>query len=86
MNMFLELDKNTLETNKNIIIGVIYRPPDTDLKLFNENMESLLSYLNNENKLYYAMGDYNTDLLNYGKHQDTTDFVDMLHANSFISL
>ena len=44
MNMFLELDKNTLETNKNIIIGVIYRPPDTDLKLFNENMESLLSY------------------------------------------
>ena len=32
------------------------------------------------------MGDYNINLLNYDKHQDTTDFVDMLHANSFISL
>ena len=43
-SVFIELDKNTFEKNKNIIIGVIYRPPDTDLKLLNENMESLLSY------------------------------------------
>ena len=32
------------------------------------------------------MGDYNINLLNYEKHSDTTDFVDLLHANSFISL
>ena len=49
-SVFIELDKNTFEKNKNIITGVIYRPPDTDLKLLNENMESLLSYLKNENK------------------------------------
>ena len=49
-------------------------------------MESLLSYLKNENKLCYLLGDYNINLLDYGKHQDTTDFVDILHANSFISL
>ena len=85
-SVFTELDKNTFEKDKNIIIVVIYRPPGTDLKLFNENMESLLSYLKNENKLCYLIGDYNVNLFNYGKHKDTTDFVDMLHSNSFISL
>ena len=66
MNLFfIELDKNTFEKYKNIIISVIYRPPDTDLRLFNENMESLLSYLKNENKLCYWMGDYNINLSNY---------------------
>ena len=42
---FIELHEITCEKSKNIIIGVIYRPPDTDIKLCNENMESLLSYL-----------------------------------------
>ena len=32
------------------------------------------------------MDDYNINLLNYEKHSDTTDLVDLLHANSFISL
>ena len=32
------------------------------------------------------MGYYNVNLLNYGKHRETTDFVDALHSNSFVSL
>ena len=32
------------------------------------------------------MGDYNINLLNYGKHNETNKFVDMMHAHSFISL
>ena len=32
------------------------------------------------------MGDYNVNLLNYGKHREATDFVDALHSNSFVSL
>ena len=32
------------------------------------------------------MGDYNINLSNYGKHNETNEFVDMLHASLFISL
>ena len=32
------------------------------------------------------MGDYNINILNYDKHTETTFFVDMLHANPFVSL
>ena len=32
------------------------------------------------------MGDYNVNLLNYCKHRETTEFVDILHSNSFVSL
>ena len=55
------------------------------MKSFNEHMESLLSHLKNESKFCYLMGDYNINRSDYGKHQDTTYFVDMLHAGSFIS-
>ena len=39
-----------------------------------------------ENKYCYIMGDFNINLLNYETHQHTTDFVDQLHANSFVCL
>ena len=31
------------------------------------------------------MGYYNVNLYNYGKHRETTEFVDVLHSNSFVS-
>ena len=85
-SVFIEINKDVFRKNKNLIIGVIYRPPDKDLKLSNTNMEDSLANLKNENKYCYLMGDYNINILNYEKHFDTTDFVDLLHANSYISL
>ena len=32
------------------------------------------------------MGDYNINLLNYGKHAESTSFIDILYAHSFMSL
>ena len=49
-------------------------------------MEDLLANLKSENKYCYLIGDNNINLLYYEKHFDTTDFVDLLHANSFIPL
>ena len=85
-SVFVEIEKESFHKNRNLVVGVIYRPPGTDLKLFNEDINSLLNLLKNENKLCYLMGDYNINLLNYGKHSDTTEFVDILHGHSFISL
>ena len=85
-SVFIEIDKDIFHNEKNIIIGVIYRPPGTDLEIFNEQIGELLNKIKNENKFCYLMGDYNVNLLNYGKHRETTDFVDALHSNSFVSL
>ena len=49
-------------------------------------MENFLIQLRNEDKCCYLMGDFTMNLLNYGRHSNTTDFVDILHANSFMSL
>ena len=32
------------------------------------------------------MGDFNINLLNFDKHAEATSFVDMTHADSFVSL
>ena len=56
------------------------------MTIFNENMSSLLNALKNENKYCYLMGDYNINLLNYGKHKETPEFVDLIHSFSFIYL
>ena len=38
--------------------------PDTNLNLFNDNMERMLIQLRDEDKCCYMMGDYNINLLN----------------------
>ena len=41
----IEIDKDLFNKNRNIIIGVIYRPPNTDLKLFNDDLMNYLILL-----------------------------------------
>ena len=84
--VFIEIDKEIFKRDKIIIIGVIYRPPNSDLDAFNSSISLLLSELMQENKHCYIMGDYNINLLNYENHQLTAEFVDQLHSNSFVSL
>ena len=37
-------------------------------------------------QIFYLMGYYKINLLNYGKHVETNEFVDLLHSYSFICL
>ena len=41
-SIFIEVNKDLFQKDKNIIIGVIHRPPNTDLKLFNGDINELL--------------------------------------------
>ena len=83
-SLFVEIDKEQFGKEKNIIIGVIYRPPDTDIKEFNEVMMKSLSLLKAEKKLVYLMGDFNINLLNADKHAPTQEFIDLMFSHSFI--
>ena len=64
---------------RNIIIGCVYRPPNTDQTLFNSEMITLLNMLDSEkNKLILLSGDFNADLLNHANHALTGDFLNAM--------
>ena len=80
--LFIEIDKNTFGKNKNTIVGVVYRPPDTDIDSFNKSMGELLSKTHTKNNLLYIMGDFNINLINVDKHIGTHDFLDIIYENT----
>ena len=54
-SVFIEIDKNEFGSNKNIIIGVIYKPPNTSVKHFNEKLEKyLVSFKKKRNMHIYS--------------------------------
>ena len=81
--LFIEIDKKQFKKNQNIIIGVIYRPPDTDINTFNIHIEQCLSKIKSEKKLAYISGDYNINLLNVDKHAASQEFIDIMYSHSF---
>ena len=83
-SLFIEIDKDALGKNKNVLIGVIYRPPGTDIKRFNDCLEKLFAIIKSENKLSYMMGDWNINLLSVEHHEPSQDFLDLLMSNSLI--
>ena len=70
-SVFIEISKDQLQVNKNIMIGVIYRPPATDVRSFNMNLNVYLDKIGKENKICYLLGDFNINLLNHNAHNLT---------------
>ena len=77
-SVFCEFDKDQFGLEKNVIVGVIYRPPNTDISIFNEMVTDLLTKLKAQRKYVHIMGDVNINLINMDKHLATQDFVDTL--------
>ena len=85
-SIFIEIDKEFHNFNKNILVGVIYRTPNSNVSNFNDYFGTLLEKIRKENKICYFMGDFNIDLLNYESHNPTSDFLDLVYGNSFVPL
>ena len=85
---FLEIDKNSINSTRNVIIGVIYRPPNSDIDVFISQLSGLLDIIRKDNKSCYLLGDYNINinLFNVDKHQPTAEFVESLFSQEFVPL
>ena len=83
---FVEIGRDCFKTTMDVIVGVIYRPPNTDLQKFNEICSDLLHRIRTEKKLVYLAGDYNVNLLNSETHQLTSEFLEIMFSNSFAPL
>ena len=67
-NLFIEVESGSLNVCKNVIFGIIYRVPDSDVEIFNNEFTNILEKINKENKTIYIMGDYNIDILKHKEH------------------
>jgi len=72
--------------SRNLIIGCNYRPPNSNLTIFNKEIDLFFRELNATEKDVYIMGDYNINLLNCTSHSNTSDFVDVMFSSSFLPL
>ena len=73
--LFIELER---ETKKNIIVGVIYKAPNSNSDEFIDSLSICVEKISNENKQCYLTGDFNFDLLKHSSHEDTERFLNTL--------
>ena len=85
-NIFIEIDKGVYNTSKDVLIGLIYRPPNTSMLNFNKELENTLHTISRENKIIYLLGDYNINLLNTDLHAQTSNFIDILYSHHLFPL
>ena len=80
-SLFLNVHKN----NKQFILGVVYRPPNSDCKIFNEKLDEIISSLNHSNyKDCIICGDFNLNMLNYIECNNTVKFMNIMNSASLI--
>ena len=68
----------------NFIVGVVYRPPNSNISDFNDSIHDILEKVSNYP--CYIMGDFNLDLLKHELHRPTEKFLDIMYANSYIPI
>ena len=67
-----------MNKGKSFIVGVIYRPPDSDMTRFFDNLELVLDKING--KRSYLMGDFNLDLIKTDQHPATGKFLNSMNS------
>ena len=80
--MFIEVDYDSSKK----IIGIVYRPPNSNVDNFTSLLNGTLEKLQISQKPSWIMGDFNIDLMKNDIHKQTTDFINMMFANSLIPL
>ena len=85
-SLFIEIDSKVFQTPCNIIIGIVYRMPDSSIDDFNDRVADILNVINKENTLFYMLEDLNIELLKCDEHRLTSSFIDILYSNNVYPL
>ena len=85
-SLFIQIPKSEFNLDKNVIVGTVYRPPNTAIEEFNKYLGDVLVKLKSECNIIYLLGDFNINLLNTENHTQSSDFLDTLYSHSFMPL
>ena len=83
-SVFIEVPVCNLLSSKKVLIGVVYRPPGTSIKDFNDILNTILDKIGKN--ICYLMGDWNMNLLSYDTHKYTTNCIDTLYSYGYSPL
>jgi len=80
--LFIEI---TQPGKASLLVGCVYRPPNSDLDLFNSEILLLLSKIDcGKKKIALLAGDFNLDLIKQDRHAPTAEFLNNLASYSFL--
>ena len=79
-SIFIEIDSSVYCTKSNIVVGLIYRMPDSSVEVFNERIDGVLNTIKREKKIVYLMGDLNINFLKCDNHKLTSDFIELIYS------
>ena len=79
-SLFVEIE---IPNQHNIISGVIYRHPKTQLRSMLDFVHNTVDRINKENKYCLLLGDFNIDLLKFDSHPGSEEFTNTLGSFSF---
>ena len=85
-SLFIEIPRHMTSLRKKIIIGEIYRPPNSSKTTFINELEILLNRLDHDDAICYLMGDFNIDLMVCDTDSDSIDYINALSRHSFFPL
>ena len=85
-SVFIEIEGKSINSCKNHIIGVIYRPPNRDVNIFISYLKKIFDKLKSGNQYCHLLGDYNSNLLCADDHIATSNFVDHMYTHSYVPL
>ena len=71
---------------KNIIVGVVYKPPNQELQDFMSSLDLLLAIISKENKICYVVGNWNLDLIKHHCHESTGEFLEIMYSRILFPL
>jgi len=74
-SLFLEILSCSQFGKRNVIIGCIYRPPDSNINCFNDALSAALDVINDEGKLCFLLGDFNVNLFQSGSHAHSQQLI-----------
>ena len=79
-SIFTEIDTDIFRTNSNIVIGLIYRMPDSAVDVFHERILDILNTVCKEHKIFYCIDDLNIDLFKHHVHKPSSGMLDTIYA------
>ena len=81
--LFVEVIVQTRKHKRKILVGIVYRPRNTIISAFPEQITNIVRTLRIENNCF-IMSDFKAHLLNYDHHMETDDYVDAMFSHSLI--
>ena len=84
--VFMKVEKFSICSLHDVIIGIVYRPPNGDIPLFLDEMNRLLESRQAATSKLYVMGDFNINLLNKDKVPFVANFLNLMYSPWLVPL